>query len=359
MEINEQLQPIVTDLVEKLKAETELEVRAEIQRQLSKFDVKAIVETIARQIAHDYITKIEFPEGSIHHSSVNFGGATLSGNHIRGGVIQDFGSTGIEDRSTHTQLTLMDHATVFESPLYSTGLNIKGDSTLEGNLHISGDVLVSGQVSKQGRFFQDIVDHSAALVETHLNDQLFKRFSEVVYKEINEKGLDLVKIRHRDKELITENGIAYHIIDSNLQRVGLLKDLQTQGESLLSETLFVGHKRVGINTLEPSATFVVWDHECETVICKRSENLGYVGTIRHQSLSLGSNNKENIVLTPDGVARISKLTVNNVPMTSGSAAPGYEGQRGEIVWNENPYPGTPIGWVCVGRNQWGTFGTIS
>lgn len=358
MEINEQLKPIVNDLIEKLRIETEDEIRSEVKKQISKIDIKSLVEQLVKQVAQEYITKIEFPVNSIHHSSINFGGIKLTGNHIRGGVIEDFGSIGIEDRSTHTQLTLMDHATVVESPVYTTGLNVKGDSRLEGNLNITGTVSLTGTIDTNGRFFKDIVDHSTAQLQTNLDAELFKRYTNVLYSEINERGLDLTKIRHKNREVITEDGIAYHIKDSNLQRVGLLKDLQTQGDTLLSETFFVANKRVGVNTLEPGATFVVWDHECEMIICKRSENQGYIGTQRHQSLSLGSNNHDNIVLTPDGEAKISNLQINNVPMTSGPGAPSYQGRRGEIVWNENPNTGSPVGWICIGKNQWGQFGTI-
>ena len=359
METNQPLQPIITDLVTKLSAEAENEIAHRIKYELDRLDLRGIIEHTIKQAIGNIEAEYQFPPGSIPHTSVNFGGVKFSGGMIKGGVIEDFGSIGIDDRASHVQLTVMDHATVFESPLYSSGLDIRGDATISGNVTIGGDVTLSGSVSKQGRFFQDLVDHAVAGVTSGLNDTLFERFTHIVYKEIAEKGLDLSQIRYKNKEVLNEAGLGYHIVDSNLQRVGLLKDLQTQGETLLSETFFVGNKRVGVNTLEPGATFVVWDHECEMVVCKRSENQGYIGTQRYQGLTLGSNNKDNIILTPEGVTKIDKLQIKNVPMTSSLTLPNYEGQRGEIIWNENPYPGAPIGWVCVGKNQWGTFGIIA
>jgi hypothetical protein len=117
-------------------------------------------------------------------------------------------------------------------------------------------------------------------------------------------------------------------------------------------------RRVGVNTLEPSATFVVWDEEIELVIAKRSKDTGYVGMPRYQRLILGANNKDNLILDTDGSVEIENLRVGNTPMSSATAIPDYNAITGTIVWNENPGHGGVVGWICLGGTQWAKFGKI-
>jgi hypothetical protein len=175
---------------------------------------------------------------------------------------------------------------------------------------------------------------------------------------IGQKGIDLKRITQDGREIINGNQLGYHITDSNLQRVGMLRDLQTQGEALLSDTLYVTGKRVGINTIEPSAVFVVWDEEVELVITKHSQDTGYVGMPRFQRLVLGANNKDNLILDTDGSVEIENLRVGNTPMSSATAIPDYNAITGTIVWNENPAQGGPVGWICLGGARWAKFGII-
>ena len=48
-------------------------------------------------------------------------------------------------------------------------------------------------------------------------------------------------------------------------------------------------------------------------------------------------------------------------MSHSSAAwqPTDNRQLGEIVWNEQPNIGAPIGWVSLGGARWAKFGTIT
>jgi hypothetical protein len=73
---------------------------------------------------------------------------------------------------------------------------------------------------------------------------------------------------------------------------------------------------------------------------------------------LGSNNQENIRLDIDGGVQVDNLTVGKLKMSSAATVPNYSGQPGEVVWNEQPSLGGPMGWVCLGSTRWANFGII-
>jgi hypothetical protein len=110
--------------------------------------------------------------------------------------------------------------------------------------------------------------------------------------------------------------------------------------------------------MDPSAVFAVWDEEVELIVAKRKTDVAYIATPRKQQLVLGSNGKENIVLDTDGSVKIENLVVGRVAMTSATAVPNYAGEMAQIVYNELPAPGSPIGWVCIGGARWAKFGMI-
>ena len=148
------------------------------------------------------------------------------------------------------------------------------------------------------------------------------------------------------------------ILNSRLQTVGQLKDLQTQGETLLSETLYTSNRRVGVNTMDPTTALSIWDEEIEIGIGKQSSNTAQLGTPREQSLVLSSNKQKNITLTADGTAVIPKLQIGNMAFSSAATPPSYNAPKGTVVFNENPSLGGPLGWVSLGDARWANFGII-
>ena len=115
---------------------------------------------------------------------------------------------------------------------------------------------------------------------------------------------------------------------------------------------------MGINTIEPSAALTVWDDEIEIIAKKKSRDTGIFGTARQQKLVLTANGKDNIILLEDGQVQIDNLKVGSVKFTSSDTPPNYISERSHIVWNTNPNPGGPIGWICLGGANWANFGII-
>lgn len=323
-----------------------------VSRQLSNVDITTVISSLVETKVRDLVSSGSIPPKSIPHELINFKGFVASGNNIKGGIIEGFGSTGIEDLAKSVKLSVLDNLTVSENPLIAPAASIKGKLTVDGDLTLKGTINIDSPAVAQ------LTALTVDQVRQELNEELFQGFSNLVSKNINEQGLDLNIIKQGGREVVNNNQLGYHIVDSNLQRLGLVKDLQTQGETLLCDTLYVTGRRVGVNTLDPSSTFTVWDDEVEITADKRSQDTGFIGTKRHQRMVLGSNSKDNIILNPDGTVEVETINIGNVPMSSATAAPNYEAITGTIVWNESAGLGGYAGWICIGGARWAKFGKI-
>jgi len=349
-QLEQTLTQITNQLSTSLAKSANEQITAEIARRAAVMDIGPIIQGIVENKINNLVQTGAFGKESIDHSSINFKGFKFSGDVVKGGIIENFGSTGIDDRATQVQMTLMDQAVAFERAVWTPSAIIKGKLTVEGDLVVLGDIDSNSPAANTLA--------NMAVEKIKADTELLELHSDAMLASIGQKGIDLKRITQDGREIVNGNQLGYHITDSNLQRVGMLRDLQTQGEAILSDTLYVTGKRVGINTIEPSAVFVVWDEEVELVVTKHSSDTGYVGTPRYQRLVLGANNKDNLILDTDGSVEIENLRVGNTPMSSATAIPDYNAITGTIVWNENPAQGGPVGWICLGGTRWAKFGII-
>ena len=353
---DEQLQKIIkqiTDDINKtLATEANTKINNYLNQKLAQIDVNAVIGNIVENKLTNLLQTQRFPEQSIPHASIDFSGLKITGDAINGGIIANFGSTGIEDRATFVQLTLMDHASAFEGPVYAPELNIKGNVIVDGTLIINGDM------DPKTPAFIRLVDRASDAVKTKLDGDFFTGYSDILFDRIKKDGVDLDTITQGGKDVVKGNQLGYHITDTNIRRLGLVNDLQTSGENLLSDTLYVTKKRVGVNTMDPNAALSIWDEEVEINISKRGQDTGYISTPRFQKLILGANGKENLKVNPDGSVQVDVLTIGTVQMTSAPNVPNYPGTAGQIVWNSAPGHGSAIGWVCLGATLWAKFGTV-
>jgi hypothetical protein len=180
-----------------------------------------------------------------------------------------------------------------------------------------------------------------------------------VFEQIKTDGLNLSKIKLNDTEVITDNRLGSTIVNSNLQTLGLLKELQVIGESIFAETLYVTPKRVGINTIEPSGALAIWDQEVEITAGKLEKDVAIIETPKNQTLVLSANKNYNLVCNTDGSITINTLKIGQSKHTSSAKMPTDSAPKGDIVWNTEPAIGSPIGWVSLGGARWATFGTVT
>jgi len=318
----------------------------------SELDINKLVKEVLSSELQSRINEINFPAGSISGSAINVASLKLTGDNVQGGLIKNFGSSGIQDLSTNVQLTLLDQAVVIENNVVTLGLEVKGTTVLEG------DLVIHGNVPPQSQFYTSLISNAVEGVKNSMNQEFFGDYASVIFERIKEEGLDLNRITLNGTEVITGNKLNYGITDTNITRVGMVKDLQTQGETYLSEVLYVGKDRVGVNTLEPAFSLSVWDQEVELGMGKRSRDVGWIGTSRRQDLVLSANNQDNIVLKQDGSVAVLKIQVNKIHITSSTGTPSGNEPRGTVAFNENPAPGQPIGWVSLGNGSWSRFGTV-
>lgn len=349
-ELKNRVENIADSISQNVQVESMAAVKDSVSSMINGIDFQALYKTTILSAIQN--KEIIFPASSIPSSAINLDGIVLTGENIDGGIIKNFGSTGIDDKATACQVTIMDDVTVVENNLLTRDLTVKGTTTIEGDLN------VTGTMPETSPLFQSVVLAATTNVRASLDQTAYQHYSNMVYAQINEHGLDLSRITINGEELVNGNNLGSFVTASNLQRVGVLQELQVQGEALLSQTLYTTNKRVGINTVEPSQALSVWDQEVEIGFGKQSSNTGIIGTPRNQTLIISANGKNNIIATPDGATTVNKINIGSMSFTVGDMPPSNDQPKGSVVFNSNPSLGGPLGWVSLGEARWANFGII-
>ena len=242
----------------------------------------------------------------------------VSGDKIDGGTITTFSSTGIKDEANSTKLLINDEKITVEKDLY-----------------------VKGQINCDTLYYQGAVA----------------------------TDIDLTKsVRIDGNEVLWKDRLGNSVKFSKLVEVGVLKTLN------VSDTLTVEGGKVGVNTLEPGGTFGVTKDGLEVVIDVVGST-PFVGTNTSDRFSIGTNREPTLFVSHDNKIGIKVKTPKQDLDVAGPIR--YQGQthqylnnepvngsheRGDIVWNSEPEPGKPLGWVCVksgAPGTWRHFGEIS
>lgn len=342
----------VTALAENLSSQVQQQASSSITESVSK-EVKSIdfnglfQSTLLTAIQNQ---QVAFPDKSIPHNSIDFAGFKTSGDIITGGIITKFGSTGIDDQATACQVTIMDDVTVVENNLLTRDLTVKGTTTIEGDLNVTGTVPESSPL------FKNVVEAATNNIAT--NQSLLTSFAGKVVSQIKQDGLDLTKILVNGQTAIDGSNLGPSITYSSLQHVGTLSELQVSGETLLSQTLYTTGKRVGINTIEPTQALTLWDQEIEFGFGKQTNGVGIIETPRNHTFILSTNGKNNLTLTPDGATTVNKINMGTMSFSVDDKPPSDNQPKGSVVFNSNPSLGGPLGWVSLGDAKWANFGII-
>ena len=323
-----------------------------VAQQINQVDVPVLVRDYVLKQMTGNQSNTFFPENSIPGSAIAIDSLHLTGDNVNGGVIKSFASTGIDDQASSCQMTVMDQGTVFENTLYAPRMDVRGDLTVDGQLVIRGGMDASSDA------FKSIVIQTAQVVQDTIGPNLLDRHQDRVFEKIRIEGVELGKLTIGGREIFDGRMMTSAIVNSQLETVGVLRDLQTQGETLLCETLYTTQRRVGINTMDPATALSIWEEEVELGIGKQQKDTARIATRREQRLILGSNGNDNLIIHPDGSVQANQIKIGNVLFTSSPTPPGYNAQRGCIVMNENPNVGGPVGWVSLGNAAWANFGII-
>jgi len=321
-----------------------------VNTKINSVDFKELLQEQISSKIDPSNTKYSFMDKSIEGKSIDTASLFITGDNISGGVIKQFASTGIDDQATGCKLTIMDVGTVFENTLYAPRIEIKGGAVIDGNLEIQGNIVNNAA-------YQQIVSDAALGAKAVIEESVLDAHQDRIFDRIRTEGIDLSKVS-LDGRLIVDGQRLLNVFHSQLQTVGTLRDLQTDGETLLSQSLYVGNRRVGVNTMNPTVALDVWDDEIEIRIGKQQQGIASIATAKDHTLVLGSNGQDNITLTPDGDTLVRQIRIGNILFSSSPTPPQYTAQRGTLVFNEQPNLGGPIGWVSLGDARWANFGII-
>lgn len=347
------IKQITDEFLAQLKQQVTKQVTDNVAYQLSRLDIATLSREHISSVLNANTKTYNFPDRSIKGSSVNPDGFFIKADQIAAGIIRNFESTGIQDKAGECQVTVMDNATVFENQLIAKELHIAGDAVIDGDLKLSGTV------TKDSKLFADVLEASVTAIRGEMQDGILANFRDDVFAKIQLEGIDSGVITYQNHRLVRDNALAPSVLYSNLQKVGALKELQVIGETLLDETVYVSSHRVGINTMDPEATFDLWDQEIEITMGKLEKDYALIATPKAQSLVLGANKHYNLTVNSDGSVTINTLQIGGTRHTSAEIMPTDTAPKGSIVWNSAPALGDAIGWVSLGGARWASFGTIT
>ena len=325
---------------------------------------------------------------------------SLSGDHINGGTVHNFASSGISDQASKTQLTVKDDG------VYIRNLKVEkvDDLTISGTLKTN--VLEVKELKADIKFEKDVpiifsgdeLDGKGLLWAGKGNTKQFifasnpdRFFSSENIEFSPGKGIMVNGVK-----LFNDSELGPTITKSNLQQVGRLKGLIVDGSARIGEYFIFNNEtnRFGLGIEEPNAALSVAEDGIEVIVGTKDFSKGFIGTHASHSFDIVTDNTSrisigsggNIILgnpklPPVQVNVHGKLSIKvNTPdpevdlHVAGSVKFANRLQKvdrtyptagtynsGDIVWNSDPKINQYVGWVCVQSGSpglWEPFGKI-
>ena len=329
---------------------------------------------------------------------------SLTGDHINGGKIVNFQSTGIKDDSTRLVLVVNDKG------VHADKLNVK---TLLGDTEVGGSLFVKGEVTATKLHVKELT--ADVRVERTTPIEFLAEEGKGVYgKGLQWRGDGPTKqfiYRANPDRIWTTESIdldkeRFYAIDgvpvlratelgstvrtSNLVKVGTLQNLSTSGSLTVDEYMFYesSTQRLGLGTDAPNGALSIASLGGELILDVDANTR--IGNWTTTDLELITDNTARITIGATGNITIGavdtrttvqgKLGVNvkNPDCDIVTAGPvKFQGKRqevgeatptggaykkGDIVWNANPKPTGYVGWICVRDGtpgEWKPFGQIA
>jgi hypothetical protein len=308
----------------------------------------AWLEKIERMINQTVVQRTVATIGSIDINTVIHQRVDECMEKIGEQFLTNFSSTGIVDQATSCQFTIMDDVTVVENELTTKDLQVVGTTNIN-------DLNVTGSINVDNPSWVNLAEHISNNTLEKLNNTWTKNLTDQVVSQIQEHGINFTKVKVDDELLVDGNRLSRGITETNIRSVGALKSLEVTGETHLNDTVSVVRGRLGINTKSPEMALSIWDEEVLILLGKGKSKQAYIGTSRDQSLALGVNRIPQLEINPDGLTTIKKLQVGVHRISHDTTVPGYQGTRGDIVFNSSPGNDRVFAWVCVGGYNWQTL----
>lgn len=264
---------------------------------------------------------------------------------------KEFETAGIVDLATKKEVKISDDLVEIQTNLTSSNLLVNNDAEVAGNL-IVNNLIVKGVVNTDNFSWNELAVRVAQQAADQMTDQWQQTLVDQVLNLAKTQGIDFETITINQQPIINGNKLNFDITETNIETVGILKELKVAGSASLSNTLITKNKRVGINTREPEMALSIWDEEVSVIAGKIAEKQAFIGTARLQNLSIGVNRTPAIDIDSDGLTTIKNLRLDKFKLGHASETPGFSGSRGDFLINSDPKPGLPFAWLCLGNFKW-------
>jgi hypothetical protein len=346
----------------------------------------------------------------LEHLHTKIAKRSLTGDHLNGGTIINFASTGIKDESTKQQITIRDSAV--EIANLTVG-QLKGDLSVENAITaktISVDVLEVRELKTDLKLGQSApLEITVGAGETLTGKGMLLKgqgptkqliFTAGPDKFLSTEHFELLKdheYRIDGSSVLSATALGIGVVKSNLRELGRLRGLIVDGSMSLGQYVYYNDttNRFGIGIENPNAGLSVCEDGVEVMIGTKDQTRGVVGTFAAAGLDLVTDNTSrinigasgnillgNITEGPVQVSVHGKLAVRvNVPdpdvdlhvngpvrfhghlhIYADSAPDSGTYKPGDIVWNTAPKTGGHVGWVCTragSPGDWNPFGPIT
>lgn len=331
---------------------------------------------------------------------------SLTGEHIIGGTILEFASSGITDRAQKEQIVITNKGVTISRVKGSLNVDDEVNSAVVNTGTLRADVLEVKELKADIKFEKNqpivfggdnIYGQGLLWTGTDYTKQLI--FSSNPDRFFSSESIDLNKGKHlsiNNIKVIDEAELGPTVTKSNLREVGRLKGLLVDGSMMVNNYMYYNANvdRLGLGTESPNAAFSILEDNIEVMIGTDSGSKAIFGTFASHpvdivtdstarisiaaggNIELGNKNTSPIQVTvhgslgidvknPDSRAKLhvnGAIRFNDKLHISGTEPPqGGSFNAGDIVWNSNPQQGRYIGWVCIKEGSpglWCQFGQI-
>jgi len=260
--------------------------------------------------------------GSVGLAELNLKRGDLSGDLIRGGIQQEFASTGIRDLAKNPSLTIKDDQIVcvpgLITPSVETGKIVhNGHTYLEFN---KGVVKVNGQLKAdieqvELKISDKLIRAAVNITELHHLDGAgiaLGRDNQItlVYDHINDSfrinaNLDIKEgsgLRIAGEVVIDQNRLGNRVHYSKLKTVGVLKDLEVESDVNFNDDFFYNSDTgfIGLGTLEPAYHIHMVEKKTQYITGWHKEYFS-VGTLNGNNWHVISGGHHVMQIEPTGL----------------------------------------------------------
>jgi len=313
-----------------------------IERRFSDPDWNVKTQSISNQIA---VSKIErnFKDLNVEQAIQRSVKNTI-GNLRR----------GINDSSQSPQITITDEYVVNENELITRLLHTTENAQFDGDITVNGTLVLKGKVNTDNESWVELKDTITKDVVDNVKALNTQELTEDILGIAKTQGIEFDAVMINGKKLIDGDQLTPAITKTKITEVGRLAELEVQGFTALNnDTLTVLNTRVGINTDKPTMALEIWDQEVSMSMGKVNKDTGFVGLAGKGDLHIGINQQGSIRIDQDGLVKINKLRIGRNNVSWADRVPGYQGLKGDIVFNSGNNEVT--GWRCTGGFNWNQF----